>query len=183
MPKKFRYSIIIFQFSVESVMCAKESGDEENEENVSEENFCEMLRDLVDDLLRRVSATATEERLELEIEGVDAGVFLSSVVAKEFVRPAKMDDLRENTDMLIEIVVREVDTDLQNRIMVKLQIDEHGDVIIKNHGVQEAEILESYVDSESGGLRAEIRRRIERKSVEVASALRDAIISFLHPSP
>jgi hypothetical protein len=117
--------------------------------------------------------------LRLRVEEGEVGVFVPSVTAAAEVikSPAYKEDVKENTSLLIDMKVREVAKGLLNRVLIKLDINERREVWIKNHGVHEAEILESDLKS-SGiekGIGEKAEKMLEEKSRQIAEAVKAAL--------
>jgi hypothetical protein len=117
--------------------------------------------------------------LRLRVEEGEVGVFVPSVTAAAEVikSPAYKEDVKENTSLLVDMKVREVAKGLLNRVLIKLDINERREVWIKNHGVHEAEILESDLKS-SGiekGIGEEAEKMLEEKSHQISGAVKAAI--------
>ncbi len=127
------------------------------------------LKEIMNDSLEEES-----EKLKLRVEEVDAGIFVSPVAAAELIKsPAYREDVKENTGWLIDMKVREVVKGLLNRVMVRLHINERREVLIKNKGVHEAEILES--DLEEDKLKKEREKMFEKKSNVMSEVVKVAI--------
>lgn len=69
--------------------------------------------------------------------------------------------------------VREAVTGLLNRVMIRLHINERREVLIKNKGVHEAEILES--DLEDRKSRKEREKILKEKSHQMSEAVKVAL--------
>jgi len=134
-------------------------------------------------LIEMVNEVLEEEGkgLRLRVEEVDAGVFVPSVTAAAEVikSPAYKEDVKENTGLLVDMKVREVAKGLLNGVLIKLDINERREVWIKNHGVHEAEILESDLKSsgiEKGiGIGEKAEKMLEEKSHQIAEAVKAAL--------
>lgn len=132
------------------------------------------LNDLLKVMMNEILGAEGSEKLKLRVEEVDAGIFVSPVVAIEFIKsPMYKEDVKENTGMLIDMKVREAVKGLLNRVMIKLHINERREVLIKNQGVHEVEILKS--DLEGVKLREERERILEEKSHQISKAVKVAI--------
>ncbi len=138
----------------------------------------------VDDVLKEmVNAILEDEKekmeegkgkLKLQVEEVDTGIFFSPVTATELIKsPAHMEDLKENTGMLIDMKVREVVRGLLTRVVMISHINERKEVLIKNHGVHEAEILKT--DLEDAKLKEEREKILEEKSNMMSKAVKAAL--------
>jgi hypothetical protein len=132
-------------------------------------------------LIEMVNEVLEEEGkgLRLRVEEGEVGVFVPSVTAAAEVikSPAYKEDVKENTSLLVDMKVREVAKGLLNRVLIKLDINERREVWIKNHGVHEAEILESDLKS-SGiekGIGEETEKMLEEKSHQISGAVKAAI--------
>jgi len=132
------------------------------------------LNDLLMEMMNEILGEEGSEKLKLRVEEVDAGIFVSPVATVELIKsPAHMEDVKENTGMLIDMKVRDVVKGLLNRVMIRLHINERKEVLIKNQGVHEAEILES--DLEDVKLRKEREKILEEKSHQISEAVTVAI--------
>lgn len=131
------------------------------------------LNDLLMEIVNGILGEEGSEKLKLRVEEVDAGIFVSPVAATELIKsPAHMEDVKENTGMLIDMKVRDVVRGLLNRMLIRLHINERREVLIKNQGVHEAEILES--DLEDVKLRKEREKILEEKSNTMSEAVKVA---------
>ncbi|MGB2841574.1 MAG: hypothetical protein WBC40_03715 [Halobacteriota archaeon] len=132
------------------------------------------LNDLLKEMINEILGAEGSEKLKLRVEEVDAGIFVSPAVAIEFIKaPMYKEDVKENTGMLIDMKVREAVKGLLNRVMIKLHINERREVLIKNQGVHEVEILKS--DLEGVKLREERERILKEKSHQISKAVKVAI--------
>lgn len=139
-------------------------------EGVENEELNAVLRETMNNILEAHGS----ESLKLRVEEVDAGIFVSPVAETELIKsPVYKGDVKENTGMLIDMKVREVVEGLLNRVMIRLHINERGEVLIKNHGVHEAEILES--DLEDVKLRKERERILKEKSHQMSKVVKVAL--------
>jgi len=114
-----------------------------------------------------------ENKLKLQVEEVDTGIFISSVASVEHMKsPAHKGDIKENTGMLVDMKVRDVVKGLLNRLVIRVYIDERGKVLIKNKGIHEAELLES--DLKRIKLK-EMEKLLEEKSNKISEAVKAAL--------
>ncbi len=129
------------------------------------------LKEIMNGILEGEEGT---EKLKLRVDKVETGIFVSPVVAVELIKsPAYKEDVKENTGMLIDMKVREVVKGLLSRMLMRLHINERREVVIKNKGVHEAEILES--DLNDFKLRKECEEILEEKTNRVSKAVKVAL--------
>ncbi len=129
------------------------------------------LKEIMNGILEGEEGT---EKLKLQVEEMDTGIFVSPVVAVELIKsPAYKEDVKENTGMLIDMKVREVVKGLLSRMLMRLHINERREVVIKNKGVHEAEILES--DLNDFKPRKECEEILEEKTNKVSKAVKAAL--------
>ncbi|GAI86073.1 unnamed protein product, partial [marine sediment metagenome] len=115
-----------------------------------------------------------EEGTGLQVEEVDAGIFVSPTEITEYIKSYPYaEDVEENTGMLINVKVREIANELLNRVMIRLQINERMRVLIKSKEVQEVEILNS--DLEEGELGEEREKMLEQKTNKIAEAVKASL--------
>lgn len=143
-----------------------------NEESGAEKGE---LNDVLSEILNRIlEEEEGNEKLKLRVEKVDTGIFVSPIAGAELIKsPVYKEDVKENTGMLIDMKVREVVKGLLNRVLIRLHINERREVLIKNHGVHEAEILDS--DLEDIKLRKEREEILKAKSHQMSEAVRVAL--------
>ncbi len=111
---------------------------------------------------------------ELRVEEVDTGILVSPSEPTEFMKPYPyVEDVEENTEMLIDMKVKEIATELLNRVMIRLQINERERVLIKSKEVQEAEILNS--DLKGGELGEEKEKMLMQKANKTAKMVKTAL--------
>ncbi len=145
---------------------------------MSQNEDMSMEKIVLNDLLMEIVNEVLEEEGEglklLRVEEVDVGILICPDGTLEVIKsPVYKDDVRENTGMLIDMRVREVVKGLLNRVLIRLHINERREVVIKNKGVQEAEILDSeFKDIE---LRKELEKILEGKSNTTSEAVKVAL--------
>lgn len=125
-------------------------------------------------LLKGLLNEILEEGTGLRVEEVDAGIFVSPTEITEYIKSYPYaEDIEENTGMLINVKVREIASELLNRVMIRLQINERMRVLIKSKDVQEAEIRNS--DLEEGELGEEREKMLEQKTNRIAEAVKASL--------
>jgi hypothetical protein len=150
----------------------------ENKDMVEKIELNDLLIEMVNEVLEEEG-----KGLRLRVEEVDASIFVPTVTAADEVikSPAYKEDVKENTSLLVDMKVREVAKGLLNGVLIKLHINERREVWIKNHGVHEAEILESDLNSSSSeiekgiGIGKETEKMLEEKSHQISGAVKAAI--------
>lgn len=148
---------------------------ENKDKDVENTELNEVLKGMMNEILE----VEGSEKLKLRVEEVDAGIFVSPVAAIELIKsPVHSEDVKENTGILIDMKVREVMKGLLNRVLVRLHINERREVLIKNQGVHEAEILES--DLEDVKLKKEREKILEEKSSQMSEAVKAALERIMH---
>ncbi len=133
-----------------------------------------VLNDLLMEIVNEVLEEEGKGLKLLRVEEVDVGILICPDGTLELIKsPAYKDDVRENTGMLIDMKVREVVNGLLNKVLIRLHINERREVVIKNKGVHEAEILDSeFKDIE---LRKELEKILEGRSNTTSRAVKIAL--------
>ncbi len=125
-------------------------------------------------LLKTLMNEILEEGAGLRVEEVDTGIFVSPSESTEFIKPYPYaEDVKVNTEMLINMKVREIANELLNRVIIRLKINERKRVLIKSKEVQEAEILNT--DLEEGKLREEREKMLMQKANRTAKSVKTAL--------
>nr|QNO52780.1 hypothetical protein HGGDFBBL_00012 [Methanosarcinales archaeon ANME-1 ERB6] len=125
-------------------------------------------------LLKGIMNEILEEGTGLQVEEVDAGIFVSPTETTEFIKSYPyVEDIKENTGMLIDMKVKEIANKLLNRVMIRLQVNERKRVLIESKEVHEAEILNS--DLEEGELGEEREKILLQKATKIAEAVKIAL--------
>jgi len=125
-------------------------------------------------LLKEIMNEILEEGTGLRVEEVDTGILVSPIESPEFIKSYPYaEDVRENTGMSINMKVKEITSELLNRVMIRLQINERKRVLIKSKEVQEAEILNS--DLEEGELGEEREKMLVQKANRIAKVVKIAL--------
>jgi len=132
----------------------------------------------LNDLLKEITNGILEEEKwkvpRLRVEEVDTGIFVSPVAAVELMKsPARKEDMKENTGLLVDMKVREVVKGLLNRLVIRVHINERREVLIKNKRVHEAEILDS--DLKGIKIGKEREKMLEEKSNRISEAVKAAL--------
>ena len=145
---------------------------------MSQNEDMSMEKIVLNDLLMEIVNEVLEEEGEglklLRVEEVDVGILICPDGTLEVIKsPVYKDDVRENTGMLIDMRVREVVKGLLNRVLIRLHINERREVVIKNKGVQEAEILD--IEFKDIELRKELEKILEGKSNTTSEAVKVAL--------
>jgi hypothetical protein len=135
------------------------------------------MNEKVDEKLKRmVNEILAGEKTQskFHIESLDIGMFVSPMATHELIKsPIDMEDLKENTGILVDLNVMEVTRGLLNRVMVRLHVDARKKIMIKNHGTHEAEIERCDVNEEH--LTDETKNLLYEKSRTTAEAVKRAL--------
>lgn len=143
---------------------------------MSEDNGAEKagLNNLLKEITNGILEEEEGKRFKLRVEEVDTGIFVSPIAAVEVMKsPAYKEDMKENTGMLIDMKVKEVVKGLLDRLVIRVQINERREVLIKNKGVHEAEILES--DLKGIKIEKEREKILEEKSNRISEVVKAAL--------
>ena len=132
------------------------------------------LNELLRVIMNGILEVEKGKGLKLRVEEVDTGIFVSPVAAAEVMKsPAHREDIKENTGMLIDMKVKEVVKGLLNRLVIRAHINERREVLIKNKGVHEAELLES--DLKGIKIGEEKEKMLEEKANRISEAVKEAL--------
>ena len=132
------------------------------------------LNELLRVIMNGILEVEKGKGLKLRVEEVDTGIFVSPVAAAEVMKsPARREDIKENTGMLIDMKVKEVVKGLLNRLVIRAHINERREVLIKNKGVHEAELLES--DLKGIKIGEEKEKMLEEKANRISEAVKEAL--------
>jgi hypothetical protein len=133
------------------------------------EKVDEKLKTMVNEILAGVKTQS-----EFHVESLDIGIFVSPMATDELIKsPIDMEDLKENTGILVDLNVMEVTRGLLNRVMVRLHIDARKKIMIKNHGTHEAEI--ERCDVNETHLTGETKNLLHEKSRITAEAVKGVL--------
>lgn len=140
----------------------------------------EQLRMLMNESL---AAEAATERVTLSVQALDLSIVVNrddplgdlpdGTGIEDVAAPVYQEDLSANTSLLLDLLVLEQRRGLWSTILLRVEIDDRADVVVKSNEIDETEILLSELHSRSQ--RAACKERLDAMTATIASATRTAI--------
>ncbi len=143
-------------------------------------DFEELLRKLMNESL---AAKESTRRVKFCVKDLDLGIVLNledplgdlpeGTGIEDVAAPVYQEDLIANASLMLDLLVLEQHHDLWSTIVLRVQIDEQADVVIKKKEIDETEILLS--DLQSRSQRAACKEQLDAMTDVIASAAKTAI--------
>jgi hypothetical protein len=147
-------------------------------------DFEEQLRRLMNESL---AAEASTRRVKFCVQDLDLGIVLNlddplgdlhdGTVIEDVAAPVYQEDLIANASLLLDLHVLEQHHGLWSTILLRVQIDEQTDVVVKKQEIEETEILMS--DLHSRSKRAACKEQLDAMTDTIASAAKTAILHLM----
>jgi len=152
--------------------------------SVEKADFEEQLRMLMNEAL---AAEESTKRVKLCVKALDLGIVLNfedplddladGTGIDDVAAPVYQEDLIANTLLVLDLLVLEQRHGLWSTILLRVQIDEQADVVVKKKEIDETEILMSNLQSRSQ--RAACKEQLEAITDEIASAVKTALVHLM----
>jgi len=147
-------------------------------------DFEEQLRRLMNESLAVEEST---RRVKLCVKDLDLGIVLNlddplgdlpeGTGIEDVAAPVYQEDLIANASLMLDLLVLEQHHDLWSTILLRVQIDEQADVVVKKKEIDETEILMSDLHSQSQ--RAACKEQLDTMTDVIASAAKTAITHLM----
>jgi hypothetical protein len=151
---------------------------------VEKADFDEQLRTLMNASLAAKECT---KRFGLRVEELEAGILIytedllgdlpEGTMIEEIVAPIYREDLAADALLMLDLLVLEQERRLWSKIMLRVHIDEAGEVVVKGQEIDETEILLS--DLSSSRRRKACKEQLEAKTRAIANAAKAAITHLM----
>lgn len=130
-----------------------------------------------------LAAEAATVRDRLCVKDLDLGIVLNledpladlvdGSGIEDVAAPVYQEDLITNASLMLDLLVLEQRRGLWSTILLRVEIDDRADVVVKSNEIDETEILLSELHSRSQ--RAACKERLDAMTAAIASAARTAI--------
>jgi hypothetical protein len=152
--------------------------------NTEKADFEEQLRKLMNQSL---AAEESKRQVKFCVKDLDLGIVLNlddplgdlpdGTGFEDVAAPVYQEDLIANASLMLDLHVIEQHHGLWSTILLRVQIDEQADVVVKKQEIDETEILMSDLHSQSK--RAACKEQLDAMTDAIASAAKTAILHLM----